>query len=117
MTIPNSVTSIGEWAFGNCSSLNSVTVPESVTSIGKSAFEGCSAIDSIVWNAKNCANASSLETAPFYAIRSQITSFTFGENVEHIPAYLCDGMDKLTSVTIPNSVTSMGVVLSRIALL
>ena len=107
ITIGNSVTSIGEWAFGNCSSLNSVTVPESVTSIGKSAFEGCSAIDSIVWNAKNCANASSLETAPFYAIRSQITSFTFGENVEHIPAYLCDGMDKLTSVTIPNSVTSI----------
>ena len=108
ITIPNSVTSIGDYAFGNCSSLNSVTVPESVTSIGKSAFEGCSAIDSIVWNAKNCANASSLKTAPFYAIRSQITSFTFGENVEHIPAYLCDGMDKLTSVTIPNSVTSIG---------
>ena len=84
------------------------TIPESVTSIGKSAFEGCSAIDSIVWNAKNCADASASEDAPFYAIRSQITSFTFGENVEHIPAYLCDGMDKLTSVTIPNSVTSIG---------
>ena len=108
MTIPNSVTSIGDYAFRGCSSLTSVTFPESVTSIGKSAFEGCSTIDSIVWNAKNCADASSLETAPFYAIRSQITSFTFGENVEHIPAYLCDGMDKLTSMTIPNSVTSIG---------
>ena len=108
MTIPESVTSIGGSAFSGCSSLTSVTVGESVTSIGDSAFEGCSAIDSIVWNAKNCADASSLETAPFYAIRSQITSFTFGENVEHISAYLCDGMEKLTSVTIPNSVKTIG---------
>ena len=88
--------------------MTSITIPNSVTSIGDGAFWGCSAIDSIVWNAKNCADASASEDAPFYAIRSQITSFTFGENVEHIPAYLCDGMDKLTSMTIPNSVTSIG---------
>ena len=108
ITIPNSVTSIGNRAFRNCTSLTSITIPNSITSIGDYAFYGCSNITSVTWNAKNCADASSLETAPFYAIRSQITSFTFGENVEHIPAYLCDGMDKLTSVTIPNSVKTIG---------
>ena len=41
MTIPNSVTSIGEFAFSGCSGLTSVTIGNSVTSIGKYAFEDC----------------------------------------------------------------------------
>ncbi len=41
VTIPNSVTSIGRSAFYNCNGLTSVTIPNSVTSIGKEAFYGC----------------------------------------------------------------------------
>jgi hypothetical protein len=40
ITIPNSVTSIGGWAFDGCSGLTSVTIGNSVTSIGESAFNG-----------------------------------------------------------------------------
>ena len=85
-----------------------MTIPKSVTSIGELAFYGCSALDSVVWNAKNYTNFSKKENAPFYDSRSQIKSFTFGEAVEHIPAYLCTGMNMLTSITIPNSVTYIG---------
>ena len=42
VTIPNSVKSIGEWAFGHCSGLTSVTIGNSVTSIGNAAFCSCS---------------------------------------------------------------------------
>ncbi|NLF37403.1 MAG: leucine-rich repeat domain-containing protein, partial [Clostridiaceae bacterium] len=45
--IPESVTSIGDWAFSNCSSLTSITIPESVTSIGKHTFYGCISLTSI----------------------------------------------------------------------
>ena len=45
--IPNSVTSIGNYAFWNCSSLTSITIPNSVTSIGEKAFYACSALSSI----------------------------------------------------------------------
>ena len=106
-TISDGIKQISGGAFYDCSSLTSITIPNSVTSIGRFAFDGCSKIDSIIWNAKNCADAS-LSEAPFYDCCSQIKSFTFGEAVEHIPAYLCYGMEKLTSITIPISVTNIG---------
>ncbi len=46
-TIPNSVTSIGNWAFRNCTGMTSITIPNSVTSIGAYAFSGCSGLTSI----------------------------------------------------------------------
>ncbi len=47
LVIPNSVTSIGKYAFSGCSGLTSVTIPNSVTSIGWSAFDGCSGLTSV----------------------------------------------------------------------
>lgn len=47
VTIPNSVTSIGNYAFSNCSSLTSITIPNSVTSIGDYAFSGCTNLQSL----------------------------------------------------------------------
>ena len=46
--IPNSVTSIGDWAFKGCSNLKSITIPNSVTSIGNYAFDGCSSLNEII---------------------------------------------------------------------
>ena len=45
--IPDSVTSIGDYAFAGCSSLTSVTIPNSVNTIGDSAFWGCSSLTSV----------------------------------------------------------------------
>ena len=106
ITIPNRVTCIGDRAFQNCSSFTSVTIPNSVTSIGNMAFYNCSSLNSIAWNAKNCADFE-WHSAPFRDSDS-IISFSFGDSVEHIPAYLCYNMDKLTSIickaTIPPTI-------------
>ena len=47
LIIPNSVTSIGNYAFSGCSGLTSVTIPNSVTSIGYGVFSGCSGLTSV----------------------------------------------------------------------
>ena len=78
--IPNSVTSIDNYAFSGCSSLTSITIPNSVTSIGSHAFYYCSGLTSIT-------------------IPNSVTSIGWGA------FSYCSG---LTSVTIPNSVTSIG---------
>ena len=47
ITIPSSVTSLGDYCFSNCSGLTSITIPSSVTSLGASCFEWCSGLTSI----------------------------------------------------------------------
>jgi hypothetical protein len=83
----------------------SVTIPKGITSIGDNVFEDCYSIKFIIWGAENCTDFSS---SIFNESKDKITSFTFGSEVEHIPAYVCSGMYKLTSITIPKSVTSIG---------
>ena len=123
VTLPDALTTIGKEAFKNCSTLTSITIPENVMtmtchngSTTYSIFGGCTNLTTIVWNARNCASdyikvgtgSGYNYGTPFSGIYSQITSITFGENVERIPNFLCYHMDHLTSVTIPASVTNIG---------
>ena len=108
-----SVTSIGNYAFQNCSSLTSVTIPYSVTSIGYYAFYYCSGLTSIyvdngntVYDSRNNCNA---------IIKSETNELIAGckktvipNTVTSIGYQAFSGCSGLTSITIPNSVTSIG---------
>ena len=106
ITIPDKVTSIGNGAFSYCSDLLSVTIGESMTSIGMETFYGCNSLASVTWKPIRYQDFASSGDTPFP--RQHITSFTFGDQVQHIPAWLCAGMSKLTAISLPNSVTSIG---------
>ncbi|MBQ2190690.1 MAG: leucine-rich repeat domain-containing protein, partial [Paludibacteraceae bacterium] len=62
---------------------------------------------SVVWLPATCSIGTG-EDAPFYSTSSQITSFTFGDSVQTIPAYLCKNMSRLDTVVLPPSVSSLG---------
>ena len=103
VTIPNSVTTIGYLAFDNCSGLTSVTIGNSVTSIGSSAFSGCSGLTSVT--IPN--SVTSIGHSAFYNC-SGLTSVIIGNSVTSIDDHAFSGCSGLTSVTIPNSVTFIG---------
>ncbi len=102
VTIPNSVTSIGSWAFSYCSGLTSVTIPNSVTSIERSAFSYCSGLTSVT--IPN--SVTSIGNGAFYYC-SGLTSVTIPNSVSYIEDWAFSYCSGLTSVTIPNSVTSI----------
>jgi hypothetical protein len=103
MVIPNSLTSIGNYAFSGCSGLTSVTIPNSVTSIGGGAFEYCSGLTSVTI-------PNSVTSIGDYAFQScsGLTSVTIPNSVTSIGWATFSRCSALTSVTIPNSVTSIG---------
>jgi hypothetical protein len=103
ITIPNSVTSIGEGAFWKCTSLTSVTIPNSVTSIGVSAFQDCRSLTPI--SIPN--SVTTIGVQAFYNCTS-LTSITIPNSVTSIENYAFSYCSSLTSITIPNSITTIG---------
>jgi hypothetical protein len=104
VVIPETVTELGERAFYDCKGLTSITIPKNVTSIYSYTFRGCENLKTINYNAKDCILKGATSGSFFQFISKQITSITFGSDVEVIPSSMCSGMSKLTSVVIPENV-------------
>ena len=103
ITIPNSVTSIERSAFSGCTSLESITIPESVISIGRNAFEGCTSLTSITIPNR----VTSIGVYAFLNCTS-LESITIPNSVKSIKDRAFRNCSSLKSIIIPQSVTSIG---------
>ena len=134
LSIPNSVTSIGQYAFYNCSGLTSVTIGDGVTSIGTGVFNGCSGLeDMTIPFVGSSATATEASDSTLFGYMFEGNRYNGGTSVGqyyddnsyrtyYIPSSLRSvtvtggklnygafyGCSMLTSVTIGNSVTSIG---------
>ena len=111
ITLPESITNIGDAAFAGCSGLMSIIVPESVTCIGTSAFAGCEGLQTAGpigggydyeygWT-------NSIPESAFHGLDS-LMHVTIPDNMTSIGGNAFYNCSNLTSLTIPESVTSIG---------
>ena len=125
ITLPESLTNIGDYTFRNCGSLKEIVIPKGVTSIGEYAFDGCSSLSSIILSDK----ITSIGNYAFYntglkEISLPDTLTEIGSNVfsscsdlrkvklpsgiKKISAGMFDNCERLNSIELPSGVTEIG---------
>ena len=100
VVIPESVTEIGDYAFGDFTNLTEVTIPESVMEIGDYAFAGCVNLDEIVI-------PNSVKSLGSYSFSGceKLNEVTIGNSVESIGSTVFYGCDSIRTLTIADAVT------------
>ena len=102
VTLPSSITSIGDHAFDGCSSLTSITIPAGVTSIGCDTFYGCISLASVTIPE----SVTSIEIGAFFKC-SSLTGVTIPAGITSIEGWAFSRCSSLTSITIPEGVTAI----------
>nr|MCR4665092.1 leucine-rich repeat domain-containing protein [Paludibacteraceae bacterium] len=122
ITLNEGLTYIGGRAFYGLQKLKSITIPSTMEDMGRASFYNCTGLAKIVWKPVHCSDFTSAINAPFssYYVGSYssghteernnwTTQITFGDEVEHIPAYLCYNFQgELRNLVIPDNVKSIG---------
>ena len=103
LSLGEKIKTIGNYAFENCTSLTGVTIPQSVTSIGYSAFEGCTNLNPLTIKGP----ITSMGNYAF-AGSTYLTSLTLYDDIQTIGNFAFVGSTSLKTVTLPKNLTSIG---------
>ena len=103
LSLGEKIKTIGNCAFENCTSLTGVTIPQSVTSIGYYAFEGCTHLNPLTIKGP----ITSMGNYAF-AGSTYLTSLTLCDDIQTIGNFAFVGSTSLKTVTLPKNLTSIG---------
>ena len=103
ISIPNTVSEIGDYAFADCTNLSSVTLPEDLTKIGNYVFQNCMKLRMIILPE----TVTMIGDYAFYGC-DDLVKLPFPDGLVVIGAGAFDSCESLTEVTIPASVTQIG---------
>lgn len=103
VTLPDTITVIGSFAFENCKALNSMKLPKKLTELGANAFAGCTSLTSI----QLPSGITSLYTQTFYGCTS-LKKVVLSKKTQHIGDYVFCDCKKLTSITNLEQLTFIG---------
>ena len=110
ITLPDSVTSIVEYAFVGCTSLTSITIPDSVTSIGPGVFCKCFSLESFSGKYASPDGLFLIDSGCVIAVAfgSFGGEITIPNGVTGIGASVFEGCTSLTGITLPDGLTNIG---------
>ncbi len=107
-----------DYLFAGCSELEYVEFPNTLTLIGENAFNNCNSLESILWDASQLSEnplRGNIQYSYWYTTYrySSINTIIFGEHITTIPEYFCgtknnEGFENLNNVVIGKNVTSIG---------
>ena len=103
INIPDSVTSIGNYAFSGCTGLASIAIPDGVTDIGSFAFVSCTGLINV-----SIPNSVVHIYEGAFAMCSRLTSINIPDSETYISQFVFQDCTSLTSITIPDGVTDIG---------
>ena len=105
--LPSYTTRIGPNAFTSCHWITEITIPESVTSIGEKAFYNCDRLATVHFNATHCTTMGSA-TNPVFKNCNALASLTVGPTVTQIPSYAFMGLTGIRYINFPSTLSVIG---------
>ncbi len=103
--LDSQLTKIGAQAFEGCWALSFISIPDSVTEIGRRAFADCRGLGAVEFWHNSQLKTIGLEA---FAECGNLTSFEFPEGLAHIETHAFKGCRSLKSITLPNSLLTIG---------
>lgn len=103
MSIPSSVTKIGDYAFYNCTNLTSIELPSGVTEIGDYAFYNCTNLSSLTLPS----GVKEIGFSAFQGCKS-LTSVTIPSGVKYISSFTFYGCESLRFINLPSDLKYIG---------